>query len=106
MYRAIQRPGEFIVTFPRCYHGGFSHGFNVGEAVNFAMPEWFPIGRQAIERYAGLRTAHILPHEELLCREAIAVGECFYQVNAVSVTTARGKKPLSCCKIEQCYQLV
>ncbi|GMH37089.1 hypothetical protein BSKO_04962 [Bryopsis sp. KO-2023] len=74
VYRAVQRPGEFIVTFPRSYHGGFSQGFNVGEAVNFALPEWFPIGRQAIERYGSLRTTHILPHEELLCREAISVG--------------------------------
>lgn len=76
------------MTFPRCYHGGFSHGFNVGEAVNFAMPEWFPIGRQAIERYAGLRTAHILPHEELLCREAIAVGEGFHHTSSMSAQTA------------------
>ena len=42
--RATQNAGEFVVTFPRGYHCGFSYGFNCGEAVNFALPEWLRIG--------------------------------------------------------------
>ncbi|CAN0472348.1 unnamed protein product, partial [Hapterophycus canaliculatus] len=34
--RLQQHPGQFVVTFPKAYHGGFSYGFNCGEAVNFA----------------------------------------------------------------------
>lgn len=37
VYRLLQEPGQFVVTFPKSYHGGFSYGFNCGEAVNFAV---------------------------------------------------------------------
>ncbi|XP_044503685.1 lysine-specific demethylase JMJ706-like isoform X2 [Mangifera indica] len=71
VYKAVQKPGEFIITFPRAYHAGFSHGFNCGEAVNFAIGDWFPLGAVASWRYAHLRRVPLLPHEELLCKEAM-----------------------------------
>lgn len=39
VYKLVQHPGEYVVTFPRSFHGGFSLGPNVGEAVNFATHE-------------------------------------------------------------------
>ncbi|KAJ4958970.1 hypothetical protein NE237_026081 [Protea cynaroides] len=71
VYKAVQKPGEFVITFPRAYHAGFSHGFNCGEAVNFATGDWFPLGAVASRRYAFLGRTPLLPHEELLCKEAM-----------------------------------
>ncbi|XP_014490893.1 lysine-specific demethylase JMJ706-like [Vigna radiata var. radiata] len=73
VYKAVQKPGEFIITFPRAYHAGFSHGFNCGEAVNFATDDWFPFGAAASRRYAVLRMMPLIPYEELLCKEAMLV---------------------------------
>ncbi|KAL6550515.1 Lysine-specific demethylase jmj13 [Orobanche minor] len=71
VYKAVQKPGEYVITFPRSYHAGFSHGFNCGEAVNFATGDWFPLGSIACRRYALLNRMPLLPQEELLCKEAM-----------------------------------
>ena len=42
--KTLQRPGEFIFTFPGSYHSGFSTGLNIGEAVNFATKTWIKYG--------------------------------------------------------------
>ncbi|OVA02874.1 JmjC domain [Macleaya cordata] len=77
VYKAVQKPGEFVITFPRAYHAGFSHGFNCGEAVNFAIGDWFPLGAVASRRYAILNRVPLLPHEELLCKEAMLLSRSF-----------------------------
>jgi len=69
--RTVQRPGEFVVTFPRAYHGGFSHGFSIGEAVNFATGDWFLFGNDCCERYSRLCRMPIVPHESLICKAAL-----------------------------------
>ncbi|GLD95233.1 hypothetical protein PINS_up003875 [Pythium insidiosum] len=46
-YRALQQPGEFVITFPATYHQGFNLGFNIAEAVNFATLRWIPFGLKA-----------------------------------------------------------
>mmetsp|Transcript_19607 Transcript_19607/g.54505 ORF Transcript_19607/g.54505 Transcript_19607/m.54505 type:complete len:625 (-) Transcript_19607:134-2008(-) len=42
-----QEPGEFMVLNAGAYHAGFNMGFNCAEAINFACPDWLPIGRRA-----------------------------------------------------------
>jgi len=39
--------------------------------VNFAIGDWFPLGAIASQRYALLHRVPLLPHEELLCKEAM-----------------------------------
>jgi hypothetical protein len=34
------------LTFPGSYHGGFSTGLNIGEAVNFVTKTWINFGLQ------------------------------------------------------------
>lgn len=48
-------------------------GFNCGEAVNFAIGDWFPLGAAASKRYAHLKMLPIIPYEELLCKEAVLI---------------------------------
>lgn len=43
----VQQAGEFVVTFPGAYHGGFNHDFNIAEATNFATQRWLELGRKA-----------------------------------------------------------
>lgn len=51
VFKAIQYPGEFIITFPQCYHSGFNTGYNFNEAVNFTTDLWIEFGTRAIQDY-------------------------------------------------------
>lgn len=73
IFKLDQEPGDFVLTFPRGYHAGFSHGFNIGEAVNFALPEWLQDGQASLQRYCELGVPHILPHQLLLVKESAAL---------------------------------
>ncbi|CAI8604123.1 unnamed protein product [Vicia faba] len=64
--RLVQNPGEFVVTFPRAYHVGFSHGFNCGEAANFGTPQWLGVAKEAAVRRATMNHLPMLSHQQLL----------------------------------------
>ena len=65
VYKLLQHAGEFVITFPRSYHGGFSMGPNVGEAVNFATHDWIAHGADASERYRSFSRAAVFSHDRL-----------------------------------------
>ncbi|GMJ14010.1 relative of early flowering 6, Jumonji domain-containing protein 12, ETHYLENE INSENSITIVE 6 [Hibiscus trionum] len=64
--RLVQNAGEFVVTFPRAYHSGFSHGFNLGEAANIATPEWLRVAQDAAIRRASINYPPMVSHFQLL----------------------------------------
>jgi len=71
--KVVHNPGEYVVTFPRAYHAGFNHGFNIAEAVNFALDSWLPFGFAAERRYCSLLLPCALSAEEILMSEARAL---------------------------------
>ncbi|KAF9006679.1 jumonji superfamily protein [Cyathus striatus] len=66
IYGCNQRAGEFVITYPKAYHAGFNHGLNFNEAVNFALPDWLPFGRDCVQRYREHRKLPVFSHDELL----------------------------------------
>lgn len=70
--RLVQNAGEFVVTFPRAYHSGFSHGFNCGEAANIATPGWLRVARDAAIRRASINCAPMVSHSQLLYDLAVS----------------------------------
>ncbi|KAK7406134.1 hypothetical protein VNO78_07753 [Psophocarpus tetragonolobus] len=67
VYNILQEPGNFVITFPRSYHGGFNLGLNCAEAVNFAPADWLPYGAFGTDLYQRYHKTAVLSHEELLC---------------------------------------
>ena len=64
--KLLQNEGEYIVTFPRAFHGGFSLGPNCGEAVNFALHDWIPHAVDANERYRTFARPSVFSHDRLV----------------------------------------
>ena len=70
----MQEPGEFVITFPGAYHGGFNMGLNCAEAVNFAPADWLRFGRLSCERYRSFRKPSLLSHDWLLLKVGAFLG--------------------------------
>ncbi|GKY90390.1 hypothetical protein MPSEU_000013000 [Mayamaea pseudoterrestris] len=63
--KTLQYEGEYVVTFPRAFHSGFSLGPNIGEAVNFSPHDWVSYGGLANERYRSFNRPAVFSHDRL-----------------------------------------
>jgi hypothetical protein len=74
VYKTLQMPGEYIMTFPGAYHGGFSTGINIGEAVNFVSRSWFSYGFKCQEIYRRTREKiPVLPIDWLIIENILNI---------------------------------
>ncbi|XP_027094941.1 putative lysine-specific demethylase JMJ16 isoform X1 [Coffea arabica] len=71
VYRCVQYPGEFVVTFPAAYHSQFDCGFNCSETVNFAPFDWLPFGQHVVEMYCEQGRKTLISHDKLLLGAAM-----------------------------------
>ncbi|KAJ9545932.1 hypothetical protein OSB04_025639, partial [Centaurea solstitialis] len=88
IYRCVQKPGEFVLTFPRSYHSGFNCGFNCAEAVNVAPVDWLPHGHNAIELYREQGRKTSISHDKLLLGAARDAVRAQWEINLLRKNTA------------------
>lgn len=88
VYKTLQRPGEFVVTYPGSYHGGFSTGLNIGEAVNFTTMTWLKYGLKCQGIYrASQERIPVFPIEWILTENIRSLGKI--QLSKVGLETIR-----------------
>ena len=66
VYACDQRANEFVITYPKAYHAGFNQGFNVNEAVNFALPDWMHFSLECARKYQRFSKQPVFSHDRLI----------------------------------------
>jgi histone demethylase JARID1 len=56
---------DLTILRRRASHFDF-YQFNFNEAVNFALPDWLPYGRDCVQRYREHRKLPVFSHDELV----------------------------------------
>jgi jumonji domain-containing protein 2 len=76
-YRIVdQMPGETIVILPDAYHEGFSTGYTIAEAKNYAESDWTTSSYQACDEKCQLLTAIPAAYMRLLDQEEERLDLC------------------------------
>ncbi|XP_060074204.1 protein Jumonji-like isoform X2 [Ylistrum balloti] len=68
--RCIQRPGQFVIVFPRCYTSTISCGYSLAESVHYATPSWLEAGHRATKALNDSFETEMFSMDELLTRIA------------------------------------
>eukprot|EP00357_Protocruzia_adherens_P027181 CAMPEP_0114996894 /NCGR_PEP_ID=MMETSP0216-20121206/14584_1 /TAXON_ID=223996 /ORGANISM="Protocruzia adherens, Strain Boccale" /LENGTH=674 /DNA_ID=CAMNT_0002361189 /DNA_START=218 /DNA_END=2242 /DNA_ORIENTATION=- len=97
VYRAHQKPGEFVVTFPKGYHCGFAQDFTVGEAVNFATGSWLDDDLDSLQKMnRGSSKRPLFPHEWILIENIRHLGETDLDLKTLTHIRFHMKETISC----------
>ena len=48
--RAVQQPGEFVVSFPRAFTASIGTGYTLSESVFFATPDWLASATEVYDK--------------------------------------------------------
>ena len=48
LHKIVQKPREYVICRPQAYHSGFNAGYNIAEAVNFALEPWLELAKKGI----------------------------------------------------------
>lgn len=89
VHRAVQRSGQFVLTFPRAYHSGFNCGFNCAEAVNVAPVDWLVHGQNAVELYSEQCRMTSISHDKLLIGSALEAVKALWEISVLGKETPR-----------------
>ncbi|XRB00188.1 lysine-specific demethylase [Pycnococcus provasolii] len=73
VFRAVQRPRQFVVVFPGAVTARVDMGMNCMESVAAAPIDWLPLSSEASAWYRENRLAQSLCHEELVLEEAVGI---------------------------------
>lgn len=95
MRKVVHHPREFVISRAAAYHSGFNSGFNVAEAVNFALPSWIAIAEKAKHCVCSKDSVQInmTAFKQVLAGEDVEIAPLPKQ--AIKVTKRRSQKKLS-----------
>lgn len=77
----IQKPGEFIIKYPKVFSFAISFGFNLSEEVNFATKSWLDYAQEGED---WLKKQGLLPNM-LVFRLLINLAQLYESINKESV---------------------
>lgn len=97
MHRVVQHSGEFVLTFPRAYHSGFSCGFNCAEAVNLAPIDWLQHGQSAVELYSKQHRKTSLSHDKLLFESAREAIQALWELSVMNIENPKNMRWKTVC---------
>jgi len=66
LVKAVQRPGEFLVVFPKAFTSAVCTGYLISESVCFAYPSWLSSCLQIFQDIRESKEPPVFPLEKLL----------------------------------------